>query len=391
MLSQVGRWPMLYHPVVVMKFIVDGDVFGWQKTGGISRIYQEMLPLIGGKPELDISIALDAPLPDFIGSRINRSRILSLPMTWRPWRIWSHLSPSINKFLKDVFWRTRSADVFLSTYFTSPRISCPKICVVYDMIAEMFGHLFTPEWTEFQLERKKTAISRADMLICISRSTMTDLLRIYGVDRQICRVVYLAGFSSRDTNTVGMEFSKNRQGFLLYVGDYRSGYKNFGFMLKTVTGSQSLGGYDLVVVSTSIPTKDEVRRFSDVSGGRCIRFENDCDDNKLKGLYSSCEVFIYPSLYEGFGIPVLEALGCGAPVICSNTSSLPEVGGDAVYYFDPRSENEFHTAMGKALGDGRRDDLVKKRKEQAAKFSWDRTAEGFLDVIKEAATMGGKR
>jgi len=88
-------------------------------------------------------------------------------------------------------------------------------------------------------------------------------------------------------------------------------------------------------------------------------------------------------LYEGFGIPVLEALGCGAPVVCSNTSSLPEVGGDAVCYFDPKSPEEFAAAMKQALADGRAPEKVAQRKLQAGKFSWDRTAEGFMDAIKQ--------
>jgi glycosyltransferase involved in cell wall biosynthesis len=115
-----------------------------------------------------------------------------------------------------------------------------------------------------------------------------------------------------------------------------------------------------------------------------VKFLGYVSDEELSVLYSSCFAFIYPSYYEGFGLPVLEAMSCGAAVITSNTSSLPEVGGDAVLYIDPRSKKSLVEAM-KGLLDNPSliPELRMKSKERAKIFSWDKAAEPVLKIYEK--------
>ena len=106
----------------------------------------------------------------------------------------------------------------------------------------------------------------------------------------------------------------------------------------------------------------------------------------LPGLYAAATVFVFPSLYEGFGLPVLEAMACGTPVICSNSSSLPEVGGDAVVTVDPRDAMALAAALARVLDDPRlRGDLSAKGLVQAGRFSWEDTARRTLDLYRRQA------
>lgn len=112
----------------------------------------------------------------------------------------------------------------------------------------------------------------------------------------------------------------------------------------------------------------------------------------LPGIFSQCEIFLYPSLRESFGIPMLEAMGCGAPVITSTTSSMPEVAGDAAFLIDPFKPEEITTAIIKILSDpGLKDELIKKGFAQAAKFSWKAMAEQFVAIYREMESEIGNQ
>jgi len=114
------------------------------------------------------------------------------------------------------------------------------------------------------------------------------------------------------------------------------------------------------------------------------------DDATLRWLYKNCWAFVYPSIYEGFGLPVLEAMSFGAPVITSNTTSLPEVGGDAVLYVNPFKEIEIVEAFDKLMNDDLRTSLKEKGQKQAKQFSWAKTAEQVLQLYKDALSFNKK-
>ncbi|MDD5521923.1 MAG: glycosyltransferase family 1 protein [Kiritimatiellae bacterium] len=278
----------------------------------------------------------------------------------------------------------------MSTYYTTPPVGLPSVCVVYDMIMERYPELFTDDGAKKLVWQKRQAIKQAERVLCISENTQKDVIELTGVSRAKCLVVYPAPFVTSQSRVDAESVAEtNREPFLLYVGDYHTPHKNFSFLLKSLGSvlTNELPFKRLIVVSPVEPTSSDLKSFAGLIRPERLEFITDCDDRKLMFFYKTCTAFVYPSLYEGFGIPVVEALSCGAPVVCSNTSSLPEVGGDAVYYFNPTSVDDFAVALKKALSDGRTPEKLLQRIGQTEKFSWDKTALVFLEVLENVTTM----
>jgi len=373
-----------------VKIVIDGEVFHWQKRGGVSRIYTEILPRLRAlDPDLRISVVVQGLPRSRVLSEL-RARIEyipSVPVRLRPWVVRYHLGPKVDALTAELYWRLSKADVFHPTYYTWRPVSAPGFCFVYDMMFELFPDIFDRKYGDMIRSRKKAAIEQARLVLCISETTRRDVVNLLRVPETKCRVVHLAGFSDRKLENMKAVRTEHDKPFLLYVGDYKMAYKNFEFLLECLgsRGFAEFSEFDLVVAAPYMPTEEEFTRYSRLIGMNRVRFLTGCDDKQLIRLYSGCSVFVLPSLYEGFGIPVLEALSVGAPVACSHCSALREVGRASVCYFDPRSPRDLCSALGRALSEGRNAPRVESRQREAARFSWDRTARGFCAAIKDVA------
>jgi glycosyltransferase involved in cell wall biosynthesis len=371
-----------------MRVYVDGDVFRWQGIGGISRVFIEILPRIARKDnDVNLTVAIQGEVRPEVRKILHPwyDQIPSVPVYWRPWRFWNIVRPVIDRFLWYWYWRSRDCDVFLSTYYTLPPIKAPSVCVVHDMILELFHGSFDKVFVTEMIERQRRAIAAADRLICVSDRTKQDVIHIHRVAENICRVVNNAAGTLK--NVVG---EKQASKMLLYVGDFISKYKNVDFLARCL-GSREFSEfreYNLMIVSSRRPDSADRSRLSELMPGERLTFVTACSDDDLAHMYLTCSAFIYPSLYEGFGIPILEALSYGTPVVSSTGGALAEVGGDAVYYFDPKSKEGFREALSKALSAGRKPSLVAARKEHARRFSWDKAAEMYVSVLREVSGRG---
>lgn len=369
-----------------MKLVIDGDVFCWQRHGGISRIYSRIIPRLAQfDHQMDIKLVIPKKdgikLPEGLKQYVVWTPQLSASL--RPWRFWHRVAPTINRVMADACWRRNKTDLFLSTYFTLPPIRAPLICVVYDMIVELFPESFDNAYADDIRQRKRASVEKAEIVLCISQYTRNDVIRLLNVPKKKCRVIHLAGnIQAGEQKNSNSQFLSGRD-FFLFVGNHLAAYKNFNFLLERFLSEKSgmFSDFDLVVVSP-LPAGEAVSEFCGdaLTTGR-VKFIRNCDDHTLAELYTQCSVFIYPSLYEGFGIPLLEALSVGSPVVCSDIPVFREVGGDVAYYFDPRSPAELFLAMESAVRDGRARDKVAARKAHAARFSWDRTARQFLQAF----------
>lgn len=365
-----------------LRLLLDGDMFCWQRNGGISRLFQRTLPEMAAvDTSLDIQVVLPGQVNTLVpeGPRITVSNLPRIAANRRPWR----MRQSIQKWmppLQRLYWRTRKCDVFMSTYYTTPPVRVPNVVVAYDMIHEKYPDQFCQFGGEATIRQKKIALDHATMIIAISRQTQSDLEAYLQIPRERCRVVYPA---SGMEGVSPMEVSE-RGPFLLYVGDFIAPYKNFERMADAVLFSQDSFFRDLrlLVCSARVPDQKYLARYErEVADGRLV-FRHVDSDAELAGLYNQCAAFVYPSIYEGFGIPVVEALQFGAPVACSRAASIPEAGGDAVTYFDPESTEDMRVAIRHAVSLGRPPIEVARRRQQAARFSWHKTAVGFLDAIR---------
>jgi glycosyltransferase involved in cell wall biosynthesis len=248
------------------------------------------------------------------------------------------------------------------------------------MIHELFPEHFPVQ--DQTRHAKRIAVERADHIICISEHTRQDLIRLLDIPPEKTTVVHL-GFSFSLTNSNKIASSNITKPYILFVG-VRSGYKNFARLLAAYASDSELSdAFDLVAFGGGKFSNEEQllirhhglnqNQVHQVGGG----------DEALAALYKDAALFVYPSLYEGFGIPPLEAMSLDCPVACSNTSSIPEVVGEAAYLFDPHSSESISRAIQVVLGNAElRRNLQRQGQERVRSFSWQTCAAHTLDVYK---------
>jgi glycosyltransferase involved in cell wall biosynthesis len=247
------------------------------------------------------------------------------------------------------------------------------------MIHELFASEYPVDDKTSKL--KEIATKRADHIICISENTRRDLLDIFDLPEDKVSVVYL-GFDSLVLDTATLEHKEGKP-YLLYVGQ-RWGYKNFDGFLKAYASSSFLRShFDVICFGGGTFTAAELSFFVSLGLSNCQVSQVSGSDSKLASIYSNAALFVYPSLYEGFGIPPLEAMSLGCPVACGNNSSIPEVAGNAAEYFDANNPESIRVALEHVLNSSaRREQLIKLGNLRCAEFSWQRCANETLGVYR---------
>lgn len=304
--------------------------------------------------------------------------------------------------LPDPAWHTaaavrasRSCDVFLSTnsYLTAWMLRAPCAVLVYDLVA--FLPEVRPQERAARIERAtiRPAIRRAKRLVCISHSTERDLLERFPRAAGKTTTIPLAAsaeFGRRrapsELEAVAARYGVSAGDFVLSTGSLEP-RKNLARLIRAhgALPEELRRSYPLVLVGPRGWEEEEILHAARERGD-AVRLTGFVPDEDLAGLYAACALFCYPSLYEGFGLPVLEAMAAGAPVITSNTSSLPEVGGEAVAYVQPEDERSLAEAMERLLrSPDERSGLADRARTRAAEFSWDRVARAMLVELERTA------
>jgi glycosyltransferase involved in cell wall biosynthesis len=269
--------------------------------------------------------------------------------------------------------------LFVSTYYTRP-FNLPTILMVYDLIPEVLGaDLSQSKWIE-----KASAINYARSFVAISHSTAEDLCRYYPhVAQRNINVIHLAADplfkpAPRDAIDSFKKLVGIDRDYFLHVGS-RASYKNPLLLYKAFSQLSAVGNYQLVFTG-DVGWDAELTAL--VQADRVV-MAGQLTDDQLAVAYSGAVALVYPSYYEGFGLPVLEALSCGCPVIVHRTSSLPEVGGDALYYLPSDFEDDLLKAMLATESKSLRALLIQRGLQRAKWFSWQKTAEEFMNVLTE--------
>jgi glycosyltransferase involved in cell wall biosynthesis len=254
-----------------------------------------------------------------------------------------------------------------------------SLTVVHDLAFERHPNAYSPGERRYLRLTTRWAATRCPLLIAVSESTRTDLVELYGVQPERIRVVPLGVTVSKPEVAPAdrlAELGVNGS-FVLQVGRVEA-RKNQAAALAAV---EHLDGVTLVVAG---PKRDDAlaTRLSDSPRSRVLGM---VDQPTLELLYKKAGAVIVPSLYEGFGLPVLEAMARGKVVVAAKSSSLPEVGGEAALYFHPGSDSRAVAGVIEAALSDRplRVRLARAARARAAKFTWDRTAGGVADVIRE--------
>jgi glycosyltransferase involved in cell wall biosynthesis len=357
-----------------MRILYDHRIFSVQKFGGISRYFCELASNLSQRKGIEVKISTLYNENSYYESLTKSKPILS----------------GINfkgkyhavKFLNEIYTRhnlsKKKFDIFHPTYFDSYHIGkSPYVITVYDMIYEKYPCYFIGDPIT---EIKKTVVMNASKVIAISESTKKDIVSIYGMEPEKITVIPLAT-KFGEIAPSNMYIPKR---YILFVGN-RIWYKNFKQFCESISDIlQEDMDLHLVFAGSSPFTEAEHNFLVKIGIANKTIYYPVNSDSQLSTLYRNALVFVFPSLYEGFGIPMLEAMECGCPIAASNKSSLPEVGGDAALYFDPTySESISKVIRSIIYSDNVRRNLIQNGYIRAKDFSWTKTADATLKVYEE--------
>lgn len=363
----------------IMKIMFDHQMFIAQRVGGVSRYHIELKKGLEKIPGVcvDIPVLLSDNVylletQKKIERRIYRSNFLK------------KVCGKINRISSIITIILKEYDIVHPTWYSKVNLYPHKgklVITIHDMIQE----IFESDFDAATRERKKQAIYSADGIIAISENTKKDILRLYpDVPEEKIRVIY------HGTNHLPLPQKPNQfdvpQKYILYVGQ-RGTYKNAKFVMKALADTfEKNSDLHLVFVGGGPFDAAEKALIKELSLENQI-MQKTVSDAELAYLYSKAICFVYPSIYEGFGFPILEAFDNNCPVVCSNASCLPEVAGEAALYFNPQKQEELKEKVEEFLSDdGLREKYIAKGAERVKKFTWEKTAQetkAFYDEICE--------
>jgi glycosyltransferase involved in cell wall biosynthesis len=278
-------------------------------------------------------------------------------------------------------------DIFHPTYydpyFLNKLNGKPFVIDVHDLTYQIFPEFF--KLTDPIFQNMRLLVNRAAKIISVSNNTKQDLINIFQVDKRSIEVIHHGNpLEHLDINTISTNRSQNKlpESYLLFIGN-RGGYKNFYFLIQAIS-EILLSNKNLKLVCSGIEFSNKELNFIYNIGlsKKIIHYKTKTDKN-LATLYKNALAFIFPSLYEGFGLPILEAFFCGCPVILSKNSSFPEVAQDAAVYFNPKDYQSIKNAVSKVIDDKLlRDELIKKGYERLKEFSWKKCSEKTIQLYQ---------
>lgn len=270
-------------------------------------------------------------------------------------------------------------DLFHPTYlkpYYLPWVRMPFVVTVHDMIHQVFSESDVRD--DGTRQNTRILCERAARIIAVSNNTKNDLCRYLKVPEEKVTVVYHA------TNLCYRDAPRcYERPYLLFVGS-RSGYKNFLFFLSSISRLLEKTNLDLVCAGAEVFCRDEREALRRLGVEKRVRHVAIDSPQTLSSLYHFAQAFCFPSLYEGFGIPLLEAFACECPVIASSTAAFTEVAGEAAEYFWPTDKESITSAVERALNRARREELIGFGKKQLRRYSWQCSAMRTFEVYRAA-------
>lgn len=364
-----------------MKIFFDYQVFLNQSYGGISRYYTSLADQLlqqGQDVNVLAEIHINKYLEELPSSVVKGYKINKYPP--KSGRIVQLLNHSLNQFRIKI----DNPNIIHETYYSSlPTVKTKafRVTSVYDMIHELFNSEFSPN--DKTTQRKKKTFDRVDHIISISNSTKRDLIELFSIDESKISVVHLGVDLDVFKKPKVSNYFKDVP-YILYVGS-RSGYKNFIEFLRACSISKIIKNkVKIIAFGGGIFNKIEMEIISNLGFKEGYVQQVGGIDGMLASLYANAICFVYPSKYEGFGLPPLEAMASGCPVVSSNTSSMPEVINSAGVFFDPNNTEEMSCAIESVIGnDDLRAKLIKLGEENIKLFSWKKCASETLSVYQK--------
>ncbi len=386
-----------------MKVLYDHQIFESQTYGGISRYFYELMQCYHSDFKdvaFDLSLSysnnyyitnadffkskfkkINLHYDNFISKNYFRGKYKLFKLAQKTGLITDY--SGINKKMSIASIIKQDYDVFHPTYYDGYFLDHigkkPFVLTVHDMIHELFPNEFNHDSKFYEL--KKLLIEKAARVIAVSESTKNDIIKLYKKFEDKIEVVYhgnsLKSPAKKDC------IVKTPENYLLFVGG-RDKHKNFIFFIESIASVlKQNAGLSVLCAGGGAFSKRELAVFNKLGIGDKMS-QCSFDDDKLSVIYKKALAFVFPSLYEGFGIPVLEAFASGCPLIVSNCSSLPEVAGGAAVYIDPLSGASIKNAVERVINDESvRGELRLRGYEQLKKFSWRITAQKTREIYEK--------
>jgi glycosyltransferase involved in cell wall biosynthesis len=285
-------------------------------------------------------------------------------------------------------------DLLHSPDFIPPSFgSARSVITIHDLNFIHYPQFLTRESNRFYNRQLRWAVSKADHILADSRATMEDLIALVQVPREKVTVVHLAAdaqFVPAARHVVTRTLAKYgmQPGYLLYVGTLEPRKNVVGLLeaYRLLVDEGATAGHLVLVGKKGWLYEDIFRQVKALKLSERVHFLHRVPDTDLPPLYSGAAVFVLPSFYEGFGLPALEAMACGAPVVVADRASLPEVVGEAGLLVDPDDPQELADTLARVLGDSELAAAMSVMgQERAATFSWERTARETLRVYRRVA------
>lgn len=368
-----------------MKILFDHQIYTNQNYGGISRYFYELtkgLSDLGNECETSVYFSENEYTKD---KRVFNSR----PFFPFYFKGRGKLKEHFNRIVSQRSLKKGGFDVFHPTYYDpyflkSKPARSPFVVTFHDLIHEKFSGRYPTLLTNIDevLASRIAMLSNASQIIAVSESTKRDIIEHYGVPPDRIHVIHLA--SSLFVENILISPPLIETPYILFVGT-RIGYKNFNVFLEAVAELvRRESDLTLVCAGGGKFSEAELLMIKKLGISNKVRHVP-IDDQRLALLYKNALFFVFPSLYEGFGIPALEAFNCGCPAILSGVSSLPEVGGDAALYLDPENPADILEKCEMLYGDAAlREHYRTKGLERAGRFSWCKVAGETLRIYQSA-------
>ena len=281
-------------------------------------------------------------------------------------------------------------NIFFSPAHYIPRIiTAPTVVTIHDLSYYYYPEDFLKK-DLFKLRNwTKYSVHKAKKIIAVSENTKKDIIKIFGIPEEKVQVIYNGYGKKSDNNPIDKRLIERlkKNPYILYVGTLQP-RKNIQTLIEAFAEfTKKNKNYRLVIAGKKGWLYKEIfEKVKSFGITKKIVFTDYVSDSTLKGLYKNAVCLVHPSYYEGFGIPLLEAMSENCPVISSNTSSLPEIGGNAALYFDPQDKNQLVKQINNLINhEDLRNTLITNGKQRIKLFSWKKCAQQTLDVIKTAA------
>jgi glycosyltransferase involved in cell wall biosynthesis len=380
-----------------MKILYDHQIFEIQNFGGISRYFYELMSGFRSGDSIKCELALKFSNNNYLRNDeffSNSIRSLSPYKEFLPkinfkgkgklYNLLKNLRLINSNFVDNARLsidnlKSGNYDLFHPTYYNDYFLNYlktkPFILTIHDMTHEIYPQYFPI--TDEVREKKKKLAKLSSKILTDSNNTKEDIVKILGINEDKITVIYLGNSLNIYNNHTGFLHNNTLESipdkYLLYVGN-RDGYKNFYFFINSI--------YEILIKNKNLKlvcaggnyfSKAELELFENLGiNNQIIYFP--VNDNMLTYLYKHAIAFIFPSLYEGFGIPILEAFACGCPIILSNSSCFPEIAQDAALYFEPDKGESLKIVIDEIIKNselGKK--LITKGFLRFQDFSWEKT------------------